>query len=220
MNYCTNCGTQLVSNQNFCAQCGAQIMPRPSADAGPVAFSANGTKRRSRITTHVPEDGTFETDGTVEFGDLHPNAIWLFFIHYLSQSAILLPLMIIGIYVEPMLALLLGVYLLGHYLVALLMYKNFRFEVTPHALNKEYGIIHKKSAMIPFEQIENVNINRSLIDRMLGMSHLEIETAGSSGSKGKVMFGGLSWTAEGYLPGLAAEEAEELRNLMLARSQG
>ncbi len=196
MNYCSQCGSQLNQRDKFCANCGATISTsQQSPPAAPQAvapqsssasqsgsarvptFEYNDGRSHSRIETHTPQTGAYETDATVEFGDLHPTAVWLFFVSYISKSAILIPLIIAGIFIEPLLGILLFVYLLGHYIMARITYRKFKFEITPTAFKKEYGILHKRSSSIPFDRVQNVNVSRNLIDRFLGLSHLEIETA-------------------------------------------
>ena len=77
------------------------------------------------------------------------------------------------------------------------------------------GVINKKYVSIPYSRIQNVDINRGLLERMFGLSTLKIQTAGASattslGSRG----------AEGVLPGLSQEVAEQLRGELIARSHG
>lgn len=198
-----------------------QPQPDPhAATAGSVpTFEYNDGRPHSRIETHIPQAGVYETDATVEFGDLHPTAIWLFFISYLSKSAILIPLILVGIFIEPLLAALFIVYILGHYIMARVTYRNYKFEITPTAFKKEYGILHKQSSSIPFDRVQNVNVSRNLIDRFLGLAHLEIETAGGSGDTKRNVLGGATSRSEGYIPGVSAEEAQDIKELIMARAQ-
>ncbi|MEX0748694.1 MAG: PH domain-containing protein [Candidatus Saccharimonadales bacterium] len=220
MKYCGNCGQSITTDSNFCTSCGHKISAAVDGAPTRAVFDYTDQGRHSRIVKHTPNSGSLVQDATIEFGDLHPNAIWLFFIYYIGHSVFLLPLILIGAFFEPWLVVLLGVYLVVHYVAARITYKNYRFEITPVAFTKEYGIIHKQAATIPLEQIENVNISRNLIDRMLGLSHIEIETAGTGGAKSRMILGGTTSASEGYIPGVAAAEADDLRDLMLARAKG
>ena len=71
------------------------------------------------------------------------------------------------------------------------------------------GIIYKKYVSIPYDRIQNVDIHRSLLARILGLSSLRIHTAG---------VGGMA-SAEGNLPGVSTEVAEQLREELLSRSR-
>lgn len=100
------------------------------------------------------------------------------------------------------------------YIWARLTYYYYKYELTPNGFKKEYGVIYKKYVTIPYEKIQNVDINRSLLARLLGLSDLQIQTAGMSVSMNR--FGGL---AEGRLPGLSVQEAETLRDELINRSK-
>ncbi|MEX0934684.1 MAG: PH domain-containing protein [Candidatus Saccharimonadales bacterium] len=248
MNYCTNCGQAISVNDKFCASCGTPIAQIPNqADNTPEnntveggvietsnqpahvpthvptyvpTFQYSDSGKRSRITTHVPKNEDLLTSGTVEFGDLHPNATWLFFLNYSAQTWIIPVLTIPGaVFFEMWLWLILVAWLAANYLFAVITYKNYKFEITPSSFRKEYGIVFKQSASIPFDRIQNVNIRRSLLDRMLGISHLEIETAGTGGTKKRNLLGGAISASEGYIPGVAVDEAKDIKELLLARSR-
>ena len=96
------------------------------------------------------------------------------------------------------------------YLYAVLTYKYYKYELRPDGFRKEHGIIWKKYVTIPYNRIQNVDIYRGLIARMLGLSDLNIQTAGSSMSTGS------KFNAEGRLPGLSFEKAEEIRDKLIA----
>ena len=224
MNFCSQCGNQLSKDDKFCPGCGfalanASTNQVNSADAAPT-FDYNDGRKHSRISTHTPESGDYQNDATVEFGDLHPAAVLLFFVSYIGKSAILIPLIALGAwFLEPMLWWLFLVYILGHYIAARITYRNYQFEVTPSAFKKQYGIIHKQSSSIPYDRIQNVNVSRNLIDRLLGLAHLEIETAGNSGDSDRNVLGGASSSSEGYIPGISVDEARDLKELVLLRAQ-
>lgn len=232
-NYCSKCGTNLAANANFCAACGQQVgqtqqvpprhpagnQQQQSAQAAPTpSFHYANNKGHSNIVTH--QEKPEEQDApTVEFQDLHPNARWLFFLSYAGSSSIILLLLAIGVMLMPLIfAVLFVVYFIALFVVANISYSNFKFEVSPHSFRKEYGVIHKRSASIPFDQIQNVNIKRNLIDRVFGLAHLEIETAGRSGGEKRGIIGGVKTNVEGYIPGIAPDEAQDLKDLMLTRA--
>jgi len=90
-----------------------------------------------------------------------------------------------------------------------LSYRFFRYELTETGFRKESGIIRKTYVTIPYDRIQNVDIYRGFVARILGLSDLQIQTAGASGY---IM-------AEGRLFGLSKETAEQLRNELIERAR-
>lgn len=73
-------------------------------------------------------------------------------------------------------------------LVAYLKYSNFTFYIDDQ--NDEFiineGIINKTKTTIQLNKIQQVNINQSLIQRLIGVYALDVDTAGSSNKEGKI----------------------------------
>lgn len=94
---------------------------------------------------------------------------------------------------------------------AKLTYKFYKYELAQDAYHSEKGVIVKKYISIPYERIQNVDINRGILARVLGLSDIDIQTAGRSS-------GGFS--SEGRLPGIDKDEAVKLRDelIRLAKS--
>lgn len=90
---------------------------------------------------------------------------------------------------------------------AKLVYKNYFYELTNKSFRKERGVIGKKYVDIPYTRIQNIDIHRGLIARIIGLSDLYIQTAGMSGQIG----------AEGTLPGLDPQEAIRLRDELISK---
>lgn len=95
------------------------------------------------------------------------------------------------------------------FIIAKLSYYFYRYELTEVGFKKESGIIYKKYVTITYERIQNVDITRGLLERILGLSSLFIQTAGSGAHIG----------AEGTLPGLSRVDAEQLRDELIRRSR-
>jgi len=99
-------------------------------------------------------------------------------------------------------------------------YNRWFYEFTDSQLRKEKGIIWKKYSNIPYERIQNVDITRGIIARIVGFSTVNIQTAGFSYSPR----GGRS--SEGYIPAVGIQEAENIREFLMkkiskkGRSQG
>lgn len=103
--------------------------------------------------------------------------------------------------------------LIFDYIWARLSYYFYRYQLTEHSFRSEHGVIWKRYVSIPYERIQNVDIYRGIIARILGLSDIHIQTAGfSTGGKGV-------WS-EGRLPGLDVKKAEEMREELIRRVKG
>ena len=100
---------------------------------------------------------------------------------------------------------------------AKLSYRFYKYELREDGFRKEHGVIWKKYVTIPYDRIQNVDIYRGLIARILGLSDLNIQTAGASIQVSRR--GVLGSGAEGRLPGLSFEVAEQLRDELIRRSR-
>lgn len=165
---------------------------------------------------------------------LDPKAVWLFFLSSLLGLLFLfIPFMItfsfvpmdklydeldlpnsIVLLIENWFLILSFLALLS-YVWSQLTYHFYKYELREDGFRKEHGIIWKKYVTIPYERIQNVDIYRGLLARILGLSDLNIQTAGMSTTVGS--YGGGS---EGRLPGLSAEAAEKVRDELVKRARG
>ena len=89
-----------------------------------------------------------------------------------------------------------------------LTYRFYKYEFREEGFRKESGVIFKKYHTIPYGRIQNVDIYRGISDRILGLSHILIQTAGSSNLHFQ----------EGRLPGLSVKVAEKLRDELIQRA--
>ncbi len=162
---------------------------------------------------------------------LDPKSVWLFFFTYLFRW--LLPIAIMAFYLAfiswskraalPESFSLPGwfwlipvLFIAACYAWARLAYFYYRYELTETGFRKESGVIYKRYATIPYDRIQNVDIYRGLLSRMLGLSDLQIQTAGYSAVAAQRGFSGAG--AEGRLPGLPHKVAEVLRDELIART--
>ena len=92
--------------------------------------------------------------------------------------------------------------------IGYLRYITYIFCLADHALLIEQGILNKERVSIPYRQVQNINLRRSIIDRLLGVSHLIILTAGHEDSRDP---GDPNYEAEGHLPLLDKHRAEQIQ---------
>lgn len=100
------------------------------------------------------------------------------------------------------------------YAWAWLSYYFYRYEMADTGFRKESGILFKRYVTIPYERIQNININRNPVERVLGLSSVHIFTAGTAS-----FGGGVSLSAEGRLPGVSRKTAEMLRDQLVEQSR-
>lgn len=169
---------------------------------------------------------------------LHPRAIWLFFLTSLARIGVWL--LIILVYLsfislelrstdlslsaqEESNASLIWTLLWGVGIVAVLYvwarltWYFYKYQLTETDVRKESGVIVKAYVSIPYDRIQNVDIYRGVIARLLGLSDLHIQTAGTSATFSR--YGGSGLGAEGRVPGLLAADAEALREELIQRSR-
>ncbi|MBI4148702.1 PH domain-containing protein [Candidatus Woesearchaeota archaeon] len=98
--------------------------------------------------------------------------------------------------------------LLSSEVYARMAYERYLYDLTKEGLIIERGIVWKKHVTIPYDRIQNVDIERGILARLLNFSSVSIHTAGYSG-------GG----PEGYLPALDVATADQMRGALLRRIQ-
>ena len=176
-----------------------QTSPEPTNQPGPTAQPRGETR-------------------TIEKKRLCQRALWSFYLSYIGKTGLLLFLFFIGLVVEPLwFSVVIAVYLTLLYVTAAVVHQNYYFEVNSSAFRKEFGVLHKTDVTIPFNRIQNVNITRSLSDRMLGLARIDVESAGSSSVTEKNTAGGSMTKSEGHLPGVTMKQAREIHELLVNR---
>jgi len=158
---------------------------------------------------------------------LHKGAKWVF--RFRTYFSLLFILIFLGSFILPMIMvnstkltnsslkiyLILGLAIVITILIgeiySRLAYKNWKYELTSNELKLERGIIWKKYSAIPFERVQNIDIQRGILARIIGFSTLNIQTAGYhyAGNAGTI--------SEGYIPAVSVEEAEKIRDFLVKK---
>lgn len=168
---------------------------------------------------------------------LDPKAVWLFFISFVLRWFFML--LIPSFYVMAALSqfftspdgadtplsfsflwwlwIIIPAFLILCFIWAKLTYRFYRYELTDAGFRKELGVIYKKYVTIPYDRIQNVDIYRGILARILGLSDLHIQTAGMSATIGRYGMSGSG--SEGRLPALSREDAERLRDELIQRAR-
>jgi uncharacterized membrane protein YdbT with pleckstrin-like domain len=102
------------------------------------------------------------------------------------------------------------VFLVLAFFVSWLYYINYKFALGDNSLKIKRGVFDQEEIAIPYRQIQDVDLERPLTFRMMGVSRISILTAGhedESDSK-----------SEGELPMLSQDLAEWLQSELLKRA--
>ena len=167
---------------------------------------------------------------------LDPKAVWLFFISFVLR--LFIPIIFLSIWGSAFLDgisenldngsefsfgflnwlwIIIPAFLVLCFVWAKLTYRFYRYELTDAGFRKELGVIYKKYVTIPYDRIQNVDIYRGILARILGLSDLNIQTAGMSATVGR--YGISGGGSEGRLPALSREVAEQLRDELVQRAR-
>lgn len=69
-----------------------------------------------------------------------------------------------------------------------LVWRNFSFEITEDTFDIKSGVIRKQRREIPLHRIQNVDISRSIFQRILGIAKINLETAGGKTSEASLKY--------------------------------
>jgi len=78
-----------------------------------------------------------------------------------------------------------------------LTYRNFTYQLDEHEIIMRQGVLARDTTAIPYAAIQDVRSERSILERMLGLATIEIETAASKGKS----------VSEILLPGIANKDS-------------
>lgn len=140
---------------------------------------------------------------------LHPGTIALRFIKEAPQTILALPAALAfssrsGLTGALYMAAGLGVVLL---VVKWLMWRRFKYGIGAAEIVIESGILQRNRRSIPFDRVEDVDIERTFLARLFGLAKVRIET----GAGGK---------DEGLLDSVSLAEADRLREAVRAGRSG
>lgn len=171
---------------------------------------------------------------------LDPKAVWFFFFSFVLGSFI--PVIFLSIWGAAFLGGVSGIaitslnnggefsfgflnwlwvtipaFLVLCFVWAKLTYHFYRYELLDTGFRKESGVIYKIYVTVPYDRIQNVDINRGILARILGLSDLNIQTAGASATISR--YGIIGGGAEGRLPAVSMGVAEQLRDELIQRAR-
>jgi len=104
-------------------------------------------------------------------------------------SAVFIASIGVGVPVGPpqFLAVAVGSFLLSlGYEVA--YYRRFEYELTDDTLDIRSGVFNRREREIPYGRVQNVDISRNIFQRLVGLSKLDIETAGGGSTEASLRY--------------------------------
>ncbi|MFB6080828.1 MAG: PH domain-containing protein [Haloferacaceae archaeon] len=86
-----------------------------------------------------------------------------------------------------------GIGLIGVGLLALVAYevaywRRYEYDLTPETFDIRSGVISRREREIPLRRIQNVDIRRNVVQRLLGIAAIDLETAGGGGTEAAVRY--------------------------------
>ena len=85
--------------------------------------------------------------------------------------------------------------LLPIYFYSHIEYMSFTYELAENEFIIRQGVITRHTTVIPYNRIQNISTTRTLLERILGLATLQIETAGTN-----------PLASEGVLPGVSKKD--------------
>lgn len=154
----------------------------------------------------------------MELTPLAPRARLLFYLQSFSRLVLfwfpagLVTMALLSTTIPALWAVLAGLSLVFLQFLLALWLPSLAFDRWGYAVRSEdllisSGVLLRRMTSIPMTRIQHVDTRQGPIERFLGLTRLQIHTASGVGG-------------DGVIPGLELEEAERLRNLLVARAEG
>jgi putative membrane protein len=67
-------------------------------------------------------------------------------------------------------------------------YQRFEYELTADSLDVHSGVFARRDREIPLRRVQNVDVTRSAVQRVLGLAAVNVETAGGSETEGSLRY--------------------------------
>lgn len=117
--------------------------------------------------------------------------------------------------------------ILLHFLINIFVRKNFHYSLDDKFLSVRQGVLSKQNRQLPYGVIQNVMIQRGILDRIFNLATLTIENAASAGGAGMLINANFQQNTGSEMlgfesnliriPGLSFPNAETLKNLILEK---
>ena len=81
---------------------------------------------------------------------------------------------------------LVGIWIVAIFVIAIIRYRRFRFKLTETGISVRTGVIKEQHVDLQFERIRAVNLERGIVDRLLGLTGISFDTAGSGSAEATI----------------------------------
>ena len=157
----------------------------------------------------IQTDGSYDADVDEDWRALHPavRTVW-------SVQVVLVGLIVVGtaglvivaagaepVWLATLLPLVAGV-AWGATAGVALRYRRWGFRFAAEALELRWGVWFRTVSAVPYHRIQQIDVEQGPIERRLGIVKLALKTA--------------STASDGQVPGIRAEEAEGIRERLVA----
>jgi len=85
-------------------------------------------------------------------------------------------------------------------------YRSWRYRFGPDALHLEHGVFWRASSSMPYHRLQQVDVAQGPVERWLGMATVQLRSAAA--------------TTDAVIPGIAADDVDRIRQLLLQRAGG
>lgn len=167
------------------------------------------------FTNETIDTGQLPKFEEVTFTNLHPKYIKVVLINSaLCIGLFILVPILISVFKPELFSgrvwLLLGIVISLFSVLAIVFsilgFKNKGFAFREHDVLFRYGIIATNTIVIPYNRVQHVALHEAFVSRYLGLSKIEIFTAGGSSSDIEI-------------PGIDKEQAENIKQLLMGKIQ-
>ena len=86
-----------------------------------------------------------------------------------------------------------------------LLYRSWRYRLGDEALELRHGVLTVRRSVVPYFRVQHVDLSQGPLERALGLAQLKVRTASAA--------------TDASLPGVELERAEEVRRLVLDRTE-
>jgi len=85
-----------------------------------------------------------------------------------------------------------GTLVVGYFVLMLsyqlVYYQRFNYDLTEDTLDIASGVVSRRNREIPIRRVQNVDISRNVVQRMLGIAQINLETAGGSSTEASLKY--------------------------------
>jgi putative membrane protein len=89
----------------------------------------------------------------------------------------------------------------------LIYYQRFDYQLTEDTLDISSGVVSRRQREIPISRVQNVDISRNVVQRILGLARINLETAGGSSTEASLRY-------------VSTEEAQRLQSEIARLKRG